>query len=409
MQNNAASVAIWLVNLLVAGAFVFFTYLFLMRGAEADVNASMPARIDELNKRFPDTAEVDPPAAWTDIKVQKGDGITRVLEEKWQPLYSQNYNRIIPKPVVTRNDPPPPKPVRPPAPTLEKALQELQTRVAVLYVFYPVAVGISIDKKPWEVRGSATAGEYIMISGERGDSPAVAADLSKVPPAPNTKPLTAKVIAIEESGLILRWTAVWPAFEEEPEEVFTWDIELLFGQERFPGQDTVFRPESGSQQPPNPFGTGGTSNNGGTRPNPNGTGGSSDPHTGGATDPAPTHNGIDETRYDEDTGVWWIANDELLDLKDSYESHINEVQVRPVYNPQTGGYEGLQLTQVPEQSLASRRGFKTGDRVISINGVSVNSVADVRNYLTSNKNLPQYDVVFERDGVQQRRIYRTQN
>ena len=121
--------------------------------------------------------------------------------------------------------------------------------------------------------------------------------------------------------------------------------------------------------------------------------------------PTPGEPDITES-FEESPGTWVIAPDEVVMVRENMSKLIEDLKPKSVYNPEKREYEGIEMTNVPEESLAHKRGFIAGDVIISINGQTVRSVTDVKNYVRNNKNLPQYVVVFDRNGRRQTRTFR---
>jgi membrane-associated protease RseP (regulator of RpoE activity) len=76
-----------------------------------------------------------------------------------------------------------------------------------------------------------------------------------------------------------------------------------------------------------------------------------------------------------------------------------ELSVRTV-TPSGGGRSSLELTDVQPNSLAAQFGAQKGDRIISVNGIPMNSYSGAVNWFKQNSNESQYVVVYERNGKQ---------
>ncbi|MFH2001878.1 MAG: PDZ domain-containing protein [Planctomycetota bacterium] len=80
--------------------------------------------------------------------------------------------------------------------------------------------------------------------------------------------------------------------------------------------------------------------------------------------------------------------------------YSNELKMSPIVavkNKKTGKTE-LTLTSVSEQSMAYQRGFKSGDVLISVNGLPVHTKAGAINYFKQHPDLGTYVVEFRRNG-----------
>lgn len=75
-----------------------------------------------------------------------------------------------------------------------------------------------------------------------------------------------------------------------------------------------------------------------------------------------------------------------------------EMNVRSITVP-GGGRTQLEVTEVKPGSLAAQYGVLVGDRVISVNGIPMNSVSGAINWFNANSDLAMYVVVYERKGV----------
>jgi hypothetical protein len=74
-----------------------------------------------------------------------------------------------------------------------------------------------------------------------------------------------------------------------------------------------------------------------------------------------------------------------------------ELNVRTL-TPSGGGRSSLELTDVKAGSLAAQFGAQKGDRIISVNGIPMNSVSGAVSWFKQNSGLPSYVVVYERNG-----------
>jgi hypothetical protein len=72
--------------------------------------------------------------------------------------------------------------------------------------------------------------------------------------------------------------------------------------------------------------------------------------------------------------------------------------------PPGGGRSCLELISVQANSMPGRFGFQGGDRIMSINGIPMKSVADAVSWGMNNSDLSAYDVLYERLGVQRHAV-----
>ena len=77
--------------------------------------------------------------------------------------------------------------------------------------------------------------------------------------------------------------------------------------------------------------------------------------------------------------------------------------------PSGGGRSSIELSDVRPGSFPARFGFQSGDRVISVNGHPLASVAEAINWGKLHPNEPQYHVVWERKGVPQQTVIHWNN
>jgi hypothetical protein len=99
-------------------------------------------------------------------------------------------------------------------------------------------------------------------------------------------------------------------------------------------------------------------------------------------------------------GHWIIGKQERERADKDLQGFLNEeLNVRTI-TPSGGGRSSLELTNVKPGSLASQFGAQTGDRIISVNGIPMNSVSGAVSWFKANAGLPYYVVVYERNGKQ---------
>jgi hypothetical protein len=98
-------------------------------------------------------------------------------------------------------------------------------------------------------------------------------------------------------------------------------------------------------------------------------------------------------------GHWVMGTSDLESMRrDPQQFMAEEMNVRSITVP-GGGRTQLEVTEVKPNSLAARYGVMAGDRIISVNGIPMNSVASAINWAKANPDLPLYVVVYERNGV----------
>ena len=99
-------------------------------------------------------------------------------------------------------------------------------------------------------------------------------------------------------------------------------------------------------------------------------------------------------------GHWIIGtNDRDRAGKDLQGFLDQEINVRTI-TPSGGGHSSLEITGVKPNSLAAQFGAQNGDRILSVNGIPMNSMSGAVNWFKQNSDLPAYVVIFERNGKQ---------
>ncbi len=101
-----------------------------------------------------------------------------------------------------------------------------------------------------------------------------------------------------------------------------------------------------------------------------------------------------------DDGSYLIGTNDRDEMAESGDALKNQLNARAV-TPTGGGRSSIELTDVKPGSMPARFGFKTGDRIISVNGHPMGSVAEAINWGKNNPNEPQYNVLWQRLGVEQ--------
>lgn len=119
-----------------------------------------------------------------------------------------------------------------------------------------------------------------------------------------------------------------------------------------------------------------------------------------ADDPADDVEGVPTESVEVRPGHWVMGSADLGRLQaDPGRFLAEELNARTISMP-TGERTQLELTNVPEGSLAYKYGARSKDRVISVNGVPMASVSGAINWFKQNSELPTYVVVYERAGKQ---------
>lgn len=100
-------------------------------------------------------------------------------------------------------------------------------------------------------------------------------------------------------------------------------------------------------------------------------------------------------------GSFLIGRKDKQELKsDALKILRDDLNMRTIPPVQEGGRSSIELKHVEEGSLPSRYGFRSGDRIISVNGVPMVSEAAALNWYKSNSELPSYHVVYDSKGVE---------
>jgi len=97
-------------------------------------------------------------------------------------------------------------------------------------------------------------------------------------------------------------------------------------------------------------------------------------------------------------GVWLIGREDRQHVRRNFDRILSEeVSLRTIHKP-SGGASELEVTDVAPRSLPARLGVETGDRLISVNGIPMPSIAAAINWGKANPDLPRYEIRFERRG-----------
>jgi len=99
-------------------------------------------------------------------------------------------------------------------------------------------------------------------------------------------------------------------------------------------------------------------------------------------------------------GTWIVGNRDLDRARENPQTFLEqELRVRTV-TPRDGERTTLELTDVPDGSLAKQFGLAPKDRLISVNGVPMSSLSSAIHWFKQNSDLPVYEIVYETLGQQ---------
>lgn len=97
-------------------------------------------------------------------------------------------------------------------------------------------------------------------------------------------------------------------------------------------------------------------------------------------------------------GVWLIGREDREHVSRNLDALLDsEMSMRTIHKPE-GGASELEVTGVAPDSLPARLGVESGDRIISVNGIPMPSVAAAINWGKANPDLPRYEIRLERRG-----------
>ncbi|MGE0433081.1 MAG: PDZ domain-containing protein [Planctomycetota bacterium] len=91
---------------------------------------------------------------------------------------------------------------------------------------------------------------------------------------------------------------------------------------------------------------------------------------------------------------------EQKQMREELGTFIEALRPRSVYNPELRAYRGVELTAVAENTLPWRGGLRSGDVLVSVNGVVIRSVTDFKNYIRNNKTMLEFVALIERGETQ---------
>ncbi|MGE0435266.1 MAG: PDZ domain-containing protein, partial [Planctomycetota bacterium] len=396
--NHQFALMIWLVNLVIGIALLFFTWRFLLAPPVPTMPSYVPV-YDQLPDFTPQSKGDWESIAWTrktDTSNQRA-----ITQRRFARLFmveiddSSDWSQRISVPVPARK-PEIVKPVPPEEkPTLAEAQADLEKKVSVRVFMGPARVIVVLNSAPND--------EYTLVNPEEWN--AFVAEITREPGPGGTPRDPVKFSGrmlndMRSVGLPMRVVRIEPTRWTVTYDYKGTTFEIPLNPPQTPG-----RLDGGTETAAQSFlDTMGGAGVSGTpvKPGPTGT---------RPTNPTPTPpvnpDANREESYELSPDVWQLVPKELDNLQTNMSSLIEELKPKSVYNPEKREYEGIEMSNVPEESLAYKRGFRPKDVIISINGVTVRSVTDVKNYVRNNKNLPQYVVVFERNGARQTRTFRT--
>jgi hypothetical protein len=101
-----------------------------------------------------------------------------------------------------------------------------------------------------------------------------------------------------------------------------------------------------------------------------------------------------------DDGSWILGLDDREAFADGGEQLQSQFSARSI-TPVGGGRSSIELTDVKPGSMLARVGLATGDRIISVNGHPMSSVAEGISWGKNHPDEAQYIVLYERRGVQE--------
>jgi hypothetical protein len=100
-------------------------------------------------------------------------------------------------------------------------------------------------------------------------------------------------------------------------------------------------------------------------------------------------------------GHWLMGTEDIEQVATDPHRFLSEdVNLRTITPPE-GGRSFLEITDVAPGSIVASYGAQQGDRIISVNGIPMNSVPGAIAWFKQNPDLPSYTVVYERAGKEQ--------
>lgn len=373
--NQQISLMIWFLNAVIFAGLVYFGYTLFLQKPRPTSAAYVPvvAELPEINAP-PRWAGWEPAKQISDVARNPNSQVYIALHTAdWHRRYAVPTPQERPKPPTT-TPPPPPKVEQP------EAENDLRQKLVIHMVATPNEALVSVVSRPTD--------RFRVVPVDSPYAKVFLSDLAQVG-------LTVTILEIKQDALRVRYVYKNHTFEFDFARKVDFADPFLSGGQQVgaeplgAGLPSSLRPGSAATPPP---ATTGRNPRQPRQPQPEAT-------------PPPAVETVTES-YEASPNVWVIAGKEVEHVGENMDSMIDELSPRSVFNRETRRYEGIQMGRVPESSLAYQRGFREGDTVISINGVAVSSVTEVRNYVRANKNLPEYVVRFSRRGEIMTRVFR---
>jgi PDZ domain len=105
-------------------------------------------------------------------------------------------------------------------------------------------------------------------------------------------------------------------------------------------------------------------------------------------------------------GHYRLGEEDTKVIGEDYPRFVNEIRPRRHRDPQTGRYDGIEISEVPAGSMAERHGAEAGDVIKSINGHPVTSPAEAIAYAKNNAGkYERWEIVVERRGKEMTIVY----
>jgi len=102
-------------------------------------------------------------------------------------------------------------------------------------------------------------------------------------------------------------------------------------------------------------------------------------------------------------GHYALSRKEYKEINENYEAILRNVSIASYTNPETGK-KSVKLSSVDKKSLVYKRGFRSQDVLISINGIPCSTKSAAVNYFKQHPNEGKYVIEIERMG---RRVFKT--
>ncbi|MED5329832.1 MAG: hypothetical protein VX916_00900 [Planctomycetota bacterium] len=129
-------------------------------------------------------------------------------------------------------------------------------------------------------------------------------------------------------------------------------------------------------------------------------------HLPDAEDPTRDISSWPKVSQEKTPGTWLVGSQDVEQIRKggSGPSILSKVSVR-TFLPEEGGRTQLEVANVEEESVVYRLGVRTGDRIISVNGIPMPSMAAATNWFKANSELGSYTVIYQRAGRDQTMTY----